>query len=69
LRRCTGDRSVDGQVYPTEFVQSPGGQVGDAIKITNTGAVPYTNTHPASIADEMTDDLDDATFNNGAAIN
>jgi uncharacterized repeat protein (TIGR01451 family) len=44
----------------------PGATVTYTVTITNTGAVDYTDAEPASFTDDMSDVLDDATYNGDA---
>ncbi|WP_162829127.1 DUF7927 domain-containing protein [Microbacterium foliorum] len=43
-----------------------GGVVIYTVTVTNTGQVPYTQDAPASIVDDLSDVLDDATYNDDA---
>ncbi|WP_230108736.1 DUF11 domain-containing protein [Microbacterium foliorum] len=43
-----------------------GGVVTYTVTVTNTGQVPYTQDAPASIVDDLSDVLDDATYNDDA---
>ncbi|MBO1739252.1 isopeptide-forming domain-containing fimbrial protein [Leifsonia sp. TF02-11] len=45
---------------------SPGGVVVYTVTVTNTGQVGYTAGNPASFTDDLTDVLDDATYNGDA---
>jgi uncharacterized repeat protein (TIGR01451 family) len=44
----------------------PGGIVSYTITVTNTGEVAYTAANPATFTDDLTNVLDDATYNNDA---
>jgi len=44
----------------------PGATITYTIAVRNTGRVDYTITNPASFTDDLTDVLDDATYNNDA---
>ncbi|WP_425814281.1 CshA/CshB family fibrillar adhesin-related protein [Luteimicrobium sp. DT211] len=44
----------------------PGGKVTYTVKVTNTGAVPYTNLNAAAFSDDLTEVLDDATYDGDA---
>ncbi|WP_344751679.1 beta strand repeat-containing protein [Gryllotalpicola koreensis] len=52
-------------VSTTDEVQ-PGATVGYTVTVTNTGQVAYTAGSPASFADDMSDVLDDASYNDDA---
>lgn len=55
-------------VKSTESTQVlPGGVVAYTISVTNTGQVAYTDASPASFTDDLSEVLDDATFNGDAA--
>ncbi|MGF0118622.1 DUF7507 domain-containing protein [Promicromonospora sp. Marseille-Q5078] len=45
----------------------PGDTVAYTITVENTGQVPYTEGEPATVADDLTGVLDDATWNGDAA--
>ncbi|GAA3876397.1 hypothetical protein GCM10022381_18710 [Leifsonia kafniensis] len=45
---------------------TPGETVAYTVTVTNTGAVDYTAAAPASFTDDMSDVLDDASYNNDA---
>jgi len=45
----------------------PGDTVGYTVTVTNTGKVDYTTDEPASFTDDMSDVLDDATYNDDAS--
>ena len=45
----------------------PGDVVHYTVKLTNTGSGAFTATNPARVFDDLTDVLDDATYNNDAA--
>lgn len=47
----------------------PGDTVNYTVTATNTGEVAYTSAVPAHIVDDLTDVLDDATYNNDAQAN
>ncbi|MGO4535858.1 DUF7927 domain-containing protein [Leifsonia sp. 2MCAF36] len=51
---------------------SPGGTITYTVTVTNTGQVSYTAAAPASFRDDLTNVLDDATYNgdasNGATV-
>jgi uncharacterized repeat protein (TIGR01451 family) len=67
--------SIDVPVRALRIVKTvdPGGVVlpGETqsytITVTNTGQVPYTAGNPAEISDDLTEVLDDATYNDDAA--
>jgi uncharacterized repeat protein (TIGR01451 family) len=44
----------------------PGDTVSYTITVTNIGKVSYTKAHPATFADDLSDVLDDASYNNNA---
>jgi uncharacterized repeat protein (TIGR01451 family)/LPXTG-motif cell wall-anchored protein len=44
----------------------PGDTVSYTITVANTGQAPFTGDHPASYVDDLTDVLDDATYNDDA---
>lgn len=44
----------------------PGDKVTYTLTVTNTGGLDYTDTEPASLTDDLSRVLDDATFNNDA---
>jgi uncharacterized repeat protein (TIGR01451 family) len=48
-------------------VAEPGGTVSYTVTVQNTGAIAYTAADPATITDDFTGVLDDATYNNDAA--
>ena len=50
----------------TSTTVTPGGKVVYSITVTNTGRVPYTTQDPASLTDDLTQVLDDATYNDDA---
>ena len=45
----------------------PGGTVDYTITVTNTGQAPYTALNPATFTDDLTDVIDDATYNDDAS--
>ncbi|MEN0084686.1 MAG: hypothetical protein AAGC66_07950 [Leifsonia sp.] len=45
---------------------TPGGKITYTVTVKNTGAVAYTAQNPASFSDDLTNVLDDATYNNDA---
>ncbi len=57
--------TVNKTVSTTKAVK-PGSVVSYAITVTNTGRSAYTVASPASFKDDMSDVLDDATYNNDA---
>ncbi|WP_114856413.1 CshA/CshB family fibrillar adhesin-related protein, partial [Brachybacterium sp. YJGR34] len=46
---------------------TPGQTVNYTVTVTNTGQVPYTEENPATVTDDLTEVLDDATYNEDAA--
>ncbi|MEU3711912.1 DUF7507 domain-containing protein [Streptomyces catenulae] len=44
----------------------PGDRVTYTVTLTNTGSAPFTDDNPASFSDDLTDVLDDATYNDDA---
>ncbi|SDI91253.1 conserved repeat domain-containing protein [Frankineae bacterium MT45] len=50
----------------TATTVTPGDVISYLVTVTNTGAVAYTAAAPASISDDLTAVLDDATYNNDA---
>lgn len=57
--------TVTKTVSTTQAVK-PGAKVGYTITVVNTGQADYTAATPASFTDDMTDVLDDATYNDDA---
>jgi uncharacterized repeat protein (TIGR01451 family)/fimbrial isopeptide formation D2 family protein len=57
--------TVTKQVSTTASVK-PGAKVGYTITVKNTGETAYTTENPAKFDDNMSDVLDDATYNNDA---
>ncbi|WP_141538718.1 GEVED domain-containing protein [Isoptericola jiangsuensis] len=45
----------------------PGGTVTYTVELTNTGSTDYTDAAPAAVVDDLTDVLDDATYNGDLA--
>ena len=56
---------IDKVASPGEL--GPGGTVGYTVTVENTGGFTYTDADPATITDDMTGVLDDATYNGDAA--
>lgn len=56
--------TVEKTVPPTQA--TPGTTVTYSVTVTNTGNAPYTAAGPASFSDDLSDVLDDATYNNDA---
>ncbi|SDH73444.1 conserved repeat domain-containing protein/fimbrial isopeptide formation D2 domain-containing protein [Leifsonia sp. 98AMF] len=50
----------------TTAAVKPGAKVSYTVTVKNTGAVAFTTEKPASFTDDMSDVLDDATYNNDA---
>jgi uncharacterized repeat protein (TIGR01451 family)/fimbrial isopeptide formation D2 family protein len=50
----------------TTAAVKPGAKVTYTVTVKNTGAVAFTSANPASFTDDMSDVLDDATYNNDA---
>ena len=46
---------------------TPGGKITYTVTVRNTGAVAYTAQNPASFSDDLTNVLDDATYNDDAS--
>ncbi|MGN6427167.1 MAG: Ig-like domain-containing protein [Leifsonia sp.] len=60
-----GSYTVTKSVSTTKAVK-PGDKVGYTITVVNTGQFAYTSATPAKFTDDMTDVLDDATYNDDA---
>lgn len=60
-----GSYTVNKSVSTTSAVK-PGQKVSYTITVTNTGQFAYTTTAPARFTDDMSDVLDDATYNGDA---
>ncbi|MGN8051450.1 hypothetical protein ACTJKO_17375, partial [Curtobacterium sp. 22159] len=60
-----GSYTVTKQVSTTDAVK-PGTKVSYTITVKNTGATAYTTANPAKFDDDMSDVLDDATYNDDA---
>ncbi|QIK63719.1 DUF11 domain-containing protein [Leucobacter viscericola] len=72
LNKGTGEITIPGRCLSVEKTSSATGAVatGDtvqySVKVTNTGDSDYTAEAPAMVTDDMSDVLDDATFDNNA---
>jgi fimbrial isopeptide formation D2 family protein len=60
-----GSYTVTKTVSTTDTVK-PGAKVSYTVTVKNTGATDYTAAKPAKFTDNMSDVLDDATYNNDA---
>lgn len=60
----SGSYTVTKTADKTEVV--PGGTITYTVTVTNTGTVDYTAAKPASFRDDLTNVLDDATYNDDA---
>ncbi|MGW4378291.1 DUF6923 family protein [Kitasatospora sp. NPDC004531] len=66
---CTTTTTVQGFTLAKSVsatTTSPGDKVTYTVTVTNTGTVDFTAADPASFTDDLSDVLDDATYNNDA---
>jgi uncharacterized repeat protein (TIGR01451 family) len=83
IKSGPGAEGFDAQVRPSVLCPQPaytvaktasaasvqeGGTIDYMVTVTNTGNVDYTAENPASITDDLTKVLDDATYNGDAAV-
>ncbi|WP_418275647.1 GEVED domain-containing protein [Isoptericola jiangsuensis] len=61
-------RDIDVTKSASPETTLPGGTVEYTVEVTNTGTAPYTDASPAQVIDDLTNVLDDATYNEDATV-